>query len=221
MKFIKKFLLYLLKHLGYAFTGFAILAVPFFIVFLARIVLGDIESVVRSVLIALSFPDRFLYPGVGILLLLILFYIIGIIAVKISGKIPFLKVVFGDKNSKRLSLDDLRKLTPCVFLKSSTCPSFGWILSEMGGKINGEEEPLFDQINVYYPNTPSIVVGQVYPVRKETVIKLANPSRVIIDLLLYAIRTPENLIYLRWEHESDEEFKERVERFGLKADLLD
>lgn len=223
MKFVKKCLLCLLKHLGYAFAGLGIWAFPFILIFLARFILGDIENVARSILTTLSFPDRLIYPGVGISLLLILFYITGIIMIKTSflGKIPALGILFGDKKSKVLSLEDLRKLPPCLFLKSSTCPSPGWILSEMGGKISGEEKPLFGLVNVYYPNTPSLITGQVYPVRKETVIKIGNSSREIINLLLYAIRTPENITYMPWEDESDEEFKERAKNFGINLNILE
>ena len=68
---------------------------------------------------------------------------------------------------------------------------------------------------MYYPNVPTIVTGQVFSVRKETVMKLGNPSRDMIDILLYALRKPENLKYLPWEDETAEEFKERAARFGL------
>ena len=71
-------------------------------------------------------------------------------------------------------------------------------------------------LNIYYPNVPSIVTGQIFPVRKETVIKLGNKSREIVDLLLYSFRSPENIKYLPWEDEKDEEFKIRANRFGIK-----
>jgi len=109
----------------------------------------------------------------------------------------------------------LLNLTPCLFLFSPTRPSYGWILSEEEVELNGEKIH-YTLINVYYPNVPSIVTGQIFPVRKETVIKLGNQSREIIDLLLYASRSPENIRYLPWEEENEEEFKKRAESFGLK-----
>jgi hypothetical protein len=71
-------------------------------------------------------------------------------------------------------------------------------------------------INVYYPNVPTLITGQVFPIRKSTVIKLGNPSKEIIDLLLYAFRSPKDLIYLPWEDESTEEFEKRAQSYGLK-----
>jgi hypothetical protein len=62
---------------------------------------------------------------------------------------------------------------------------------------------------------PTIVTGQVFSVRKETVMKLGNPSRDMIDILLYALRKPEHLKYLPWEDETVEQFQERAARFGL------
>jgi hypothetical protein len=46
--------------------------------------------------------------------------------------------------------------------------------------------------------------------------KLANSSVEVINLLLYAFRSPAALEYIPWEDESKEEFKERSKFFGLK-----
>jgi hypothetical protein len=46
--------------------------------------------------------------------------------------------------------------------------------------------------------------------------KLGNPSREIIDVLLYDIRTPSYLKYLPWEDETRQQFEERANKFGLK-----
>lgn len=62
---------------------------------------------------------------------------------------------------------------------------------------------------------PTIFTGQVFPVRKDTVIRLGNPSKEIIDLLLYAIRSPESVKYLPWNGESLEDFEQRAKSFGL------
>jgi hypothetical protein len=70
-------------------------------------------------------------------------------------------------------------------------------------------------VNVYYPNVPTLVTGQVFPVRKNTIVRLGNPSKEIIDLLLYAFRSPESLIYLPWEDETPESFRARAARFGI------
>jgi len=93
--------------------------------------------------------------------------------------------------------------------------SYGWILSEEKIQLN-HESAVFTLINVYYPNVPSLVTGQVFPVRKDTVIKLGNSSKEMIDLLLYSFRSPPYLKYLPWESESKPEFEERAKHFGLK-----
>jgi hypothetical protein len=46
--------------------------------------------------------------------------------------------------------------------------------------------------------------------------KLANTSTEVINLLLYAFRSPAALQYIPWEDESKEEFEERSKLFGLK-----
>ena len=218
MKFIKNCLTSVLK---YIFAGVIIWVPLGLIIALSRFVLGDIESFVRSILVTIA-PDRFIYPGFGILLVIILCYLTGILLNKTRfgnffAKIPLLGVFFRSKKGKKLSLDDLRKLTPCLFLMSPTCISCGWILSEMDVKLNEEEKAPFGLVNVYYPNVPTLLTGQIFSERKEAVIKLGNPSMQIIDLLFYAFTTPENLIYVPWEHETDEEFAERAKGFGLNV----
>jgi hypothetical protein len=71
-------------------------------------------------------------------------------------------------------------------------------------------------VNIYYPNVPALITGQVYPVRKEAVVKLGNSSKEIIDILLYSFRTPKYLKYLPWEDETEEELEKRTRSFGLK-----
>jgi hypothetical protein len=71
-------------------------------------------------------------------------------------------------------------------------------------------------MNVYYPAVPTLVTGSILAIRKDSVIKLGNSSREVIDILLYAIRTPLSLKYLPWEDESLKEFEVRSKSFGLK-----
>lgn len=113
-----------------------------------------------------------------------------------------------------MTIDRLTNLAPCLFLLSPTCVSYGWILSEEKIKL-GDANADFNLVDVYYPNVPTIVTGQVFSVRKDTVMKLGNHSKDLIDILLYALRKPENLKYLPWEDETEEEFKTRAARFGL------
>ena len=113
-----------------------------------------------------------------------------------------------------MSLERLAHLTPCLFLYSPTCISYGWILSEE--KLSsGLKDEAFTFINVYYPNVPTLVTGQVFAARKNTVMKLANSSAEVIYVLLYAFRSPVSLKFIPWEDESPQDFESRVERFGL------
>ena len=80
-----------------------------------------------------------------------------------------------------------------------------------------KKEADFILINVYYPNFPTLVTGQIVPVRKEMVMKVGNPSREIIDLFLFAIRSPEHIQFLPWEDEIEEEFLKRAKIFGLNV----
>jgi hypothetical protein len=106
-------------------------------------------------------------------------------------------------------------MQPCLFLYSPTCISYGWILSEEKVNLSGDKAS-FPMLNVYFPNVPTLVTGQVFAARKESVMKLANSSGEIINLMLYAFRSPAAIEYLPWEGESREEFTERSRIFGLK-----
>ena len=108
-------------------------------------------------------------------------------------------------------------MAPCLFLYSPTALSYGWILSEEKVKLSNKAA-LFPIINVYYPNVPTLVTGQVFAARKDTVMKLSNSSAEVIDLLLYAFRSPAALEYIPWEDETPESFEERAKYFGLKLD---
>jgi len=79
----------------------------------------------------------------------------------------------------------------------------------------GKEEAPFRLITVYYPNVPALVTGQVYPLRKDMVIRLGNSSKEIIDLLLYSFRSPKEIRYLPWDDEAWNEFEIRAKSFGL------
>jgi hypothetical protein len=103
----------------------------------------------------------------------------------------------------------------CLFLYSPTCISFGWILAEEKVQL-GEEIADFPLICVYFPSVPALVTGSVHTIRKSGVMKLGNSSTEVINLLLYAFKSPAALKYLPWEDESQEEFKERAKIFGLK-----
>jgi len=206
-------------RLGDTLSGF-VFWLPIGIIFLVgSYIYSNLEDLGRSFLLFLL-PENLINPGFGIILWIIVFLLTGIIlkntpAGNILSRLPVLGIFFRKKGGTVITFKRLLNLTPCLFLLSPTCPSYGWIISEEIIKLN-DEKARFPLINVYYPNVPTIITGQIFPVRKETVIKLGNPSKEILDLLLYSLRSPENIIYLPWEEENEEEFKKRAEYFGLK-----
>ena len=210
MNFIK-------RQLGFLLYGVIFWLPIGVIVLVAQLILGDLDSTGRDFLM-LFVPDKYVDPGTGIVLWLVVFFLSGVL-VKATpvgdffSHVPILGM-FIRRGGEIITIDKLMNLAPCLFLFSPTCISYGWILSEEKVKLD-KESSSFNLINVYYPNVPTILTGQVYSVRKETVMKLGNPSREVIDILLYGLRRPEIIQYLPWEDEAKEEFRERAKRFGL------
>ena len=186
------------------------------LIFIIALLFSNLEEIGRKILL-LFLPEQFLYSGFGIVLGILIVYFSGIVLKltkvgRVFSKIPVLGLFFGA--GEIITIDRLLHLQPCLFLLSPTCPSYGWILSEEKVKLS-EEKAIFSLVNVYYPNVPTLVTGQVFPVRKDSVIRLGNSSKEIIDLLLYAFRSPKDLKYLPWEDESPEDFEKRAKSFGL------
>lgn len=210
MKFVK-------HQLGFFLYGF-IFWLPIAIAILVGVyIFGDLENYGHSFL-SLFIPDDHVYKGLGFVFWLVVFFLTGVLLKKTSAGnllsgIPIIGMFFR-RSGNVISIDMLINMTPCLFLLSPTCISYGWVLSEEKVKVKNERVD-FRLVNVYYANVPTIITGQVFSVRKETVMKLGNPSREIIDILLYGLRRPEYLQYLPWEDETEEEFKERAKRFGL------
>lgn len=203
---------------GYLLSGFVFWLPIWIIALVLSFVFGSIENTGRRFLI-FFLPEQAIYPGFGIIIGIIIFYLTGIILKKTAAgdffsRAPIIGMFFRRKGGETITLDRLLHLTPCLFLYSPTCPSYGWILSKEQVKLNAEKAE-FTLINVYYPNVPTLITGQIFLVREETVIMLGNQSREIIDLLLYALRSPANIHYLPWEWENEEEFKKRARRFGI------
>jgi uncharacterized membrane protein len=132
---------------------------------------------------------------------------------KILSKIPVIGLFFGQ--GEIMTIGRLSHMQACLFLQSSTCISFGWILAEEKVQV-GEDKASFPLLCVYFPSVPTLVTGSVFTIRKNGVMKLGNSSTEVINLLLYAFRSPAALRYLPWDDESPEEFKERSKIFGLK-----
>jgi len=203
---------------GYLLSGFVFWLPIWVVAFVLSFVFGSIENAGRRFL-TFFLPEQAIYPGFGIILGIIIFYLTGIVLKKTAAgdflsRVPIIGMFFRRKGGEIITFDRLLHLTPCLFLYSPTCPSYGWILSKEKVKLNAEEAE-FTLINVYYPNVPTLITGQIFPVREETVIILGNQSREIIDLLLYALRSPADIHYLPWKWENEEEFKKRAKHFGI------
>ena len=104
---------------------------------------------------------------------------------------PFRKMVYTKPERTRMAIEEL----------GTTFVKLGQILSTRADLL---------------PSVPTLVTGSLHTVRKSGVMKLGNTSTEVINLLLYAFRSPAALKYLPWEDESPEEFKERSKIFGLK-----
>jgi uncharacterized membrane protein len=186
------------------------------IVYILFLLFSGIEGVGKSFLLAVL-PDTMVHTGFGIGLFIIIVYISGIL-LKLTGirglfsRIPVVGLFFGA--GEIMTIDRLSHLCPCLFLFSPTCVSYGWILSEEKISID-EARSSLTLVNVYFPNVPTLVTGSVFPARRETIIRLGNSSKEIVDLLLYAFRSPAELKYLPWEDESVEDFEKRAKAYGL------
>ena len=209
-RFVKSQITFLLFGFGF---WFPIAVLSFVIVLLFT----NLEEIGRKTL-SVFLPERLFHSGFGIVFGILIVYFSGIVLKltkigKLFSKIPVLGLLFGA--GEIMTIERLLHMSPCIFLYSPTCLSYGWLLSEEKIRF-GEERAIFTLVNVYFPNVPTLVTGQVFAARKDTVIKIANPSTEVINLLLYAFRSPAALRYLPWDDESPEEFKERSKIFGLK-----
>ncbi len=205
------------RHATFILYGIVFWIPVALVIYIAGSLLGSAEKTGRMIL-GLAVPEKYLYFGFGIILCVLIVYFSGILLKltkvgKVLSKIPVVGLFFGQ--GEIMTIGRLGHMQPCLFLYSSTCISYGWILSEERVKMS-QKKALFPVMNVYYPNVPTLVTGQVFATRKDSVMKLANPSTEIINILLYAFRSPEALEYIPWEDESPEDFEERSKRFGLK-----
>jgi uncharacterized membrane protein len=205
------------RQFTFLIYGFVFWLPVVLVLYILFLVLSNGENIGRTILLKLL-PENFVYPGFGVILVLLIVYFSGFILKatrvgRILSKVPGLGLFFGQ--GEIITIARLMHMQPCLFLLSPTCISYGWILSEEKVQL-GEEKAGFDIISVYYPNVPTLVTGSVFAIRKDTIMKLGNSSSEVINLLLYAFRSPPFLKFLPWEGESKEEFEARSKIFGLK-----
>jgi uncharacterized membrane protein len=205
------------KQFTFLLYGFVFWLPLILVIYIGILLFGNAEKVGRMIL-GVEVPEKYLYTGLGFVLCIFIVYFSGMLLKltnvgRILHKIPVIGIFFGQ--GEIMTIGRLSSMQACLFLYSSTCISFGWILAEEKVQISGENAS-FPLLCVYFPNIPTLVTGSVFAVRKDAVMKLDNTSTEVINLLLYAFRSPAALKYHPWEDESDEEFKKRSKIFGLK-----
>ena len=205
------------KQLTFIIYGLVFWLPVTLVVYIAVLLFSNAENIGKMIL-GVAVPDKYLYSGFGIILCILIVYFSGMLLKltkvgTVLSKIPVIGLFFGQ--GEIMTINRLSHMQPCLFLYSPTSISYGWILSEEKVKLSGDDAT-FPLVNVYFANVPTFITGQVFAVRKDTVMKLANSSSEVINLLLYAFRSPAALEYIPWEDESQEEFRERSKLFGLK-----
>jgi uncharacterized membrane protein len=205
------------KQSTFILYGFVFWLPVILVIYVGALLFNNGDKVGRTIL-GVVVQDKFIFTGLGFILCVLIIYVSGVVLKQtkvgvVLSKIPFIGIFFGQ--GEIMTIGRLSHMQACLFLYSSTCISYGWILSEEKVKIS-EEAAGFPIVNVYFPNVPTLVTGQVFAARKDTVMKIGNPSTEVINLLLYAFRSPAALRYLPWDDETTEEFKARSKIFGLK-----
>ena len=189
------------------------------VIYITILLFSNADSIGKTIL-GVVVPDKYLFFGIGAILCIIIVYLSGMVLKltklgKVLSKVPMIGLFFGQ--GEIMTINRLAHMCPCLFLYSPTTISYGWILAEEKVKLS-HKDATFPIISVYFPNVPTLITGQVFAARKDTVMKLANSSTEVIDLLLYSFRSPNALEYVPWEDESIENFEERSKYFGLKLD---
>ncbi len=207
------------KHqLGNLLLGFVFWLPIGIIILIANQIYDSLDPIGQDA-VSWLLPDRGVGSGTGIVFWVLVMFVTGL-ALKSTAigafatSIPIIGTFFLRKGQETMTLDRLMHLTPCVFLYSPTCLSYGWILSEQPARATKEGSPI-SMVNVYYPNVPTLMTGQVFAARKEAVMKLGNRSREVVDILLYGLKRPEYLAFVPWDDEDPQEFQKRADHFGL------
>src|SRR3972149_12028089 len=140
------------------------------VIYIAALLFSNAEKTGRMIL-GVAVADKYLISGFGVIFCVLIVYFSGMLLKltklgKVLSKIPVVGLFFGQ--GEIMTIGRLGHMQPCLFLYSSTCISYGWVLSEEKVKLS-ENNAIFPIINVYFPNVPTIVTGQVLAARKETV----------------------------------------------------
>lgn len=205
------------KQFTFALYGFVFWFPVMLVIYIVVFLLNNAEKAGKLILGHIVI-NKGLYSVLAVILVVLIVYLSGVILKltkigDILSKIPVIGLFFG--RGEVMSLDRLGRLKPCLFMFSPTAMGYGFIFSEEKVKLGAKQAP-FLLVNVYFPGVPTLVAGSIHAVRKESVMKLGNSSREMIDVLLYNIRTPSFLEFLPWEDETQQQFEERSKLFGVK-----
>jgi uncharacterized membrane protein len=201
-------------RLGQALWRGVMIAAPIAILlWIVYFIFAMLNSVGKKAL-GLFVADRYLFFGIGFLLMALIIFLIGRIDLRLEGSnsgfrqkmrhFPLIGPLI-TSGGGALCLEELGRLTPCKFWLSDTTPHYGFIIREQ--KIRGAET----EIDVYRPNVPTIIPGDLMPLKKRFVIKLANPPAEILQKLASAgFLSADEEIPVKWDDETQESFLERI-----------
>jgi len=167
---LKSIIDFIKERLGDILSGFVFWLPISIIGLVSSILFTNLEDFGRS-LLGVFIAEEFIHPGFGAIIGILVFMLTGIILkhtpiADLLSSVPIFGIFFRKKGGKIITPQKLLNLTPCLFLFTPTCPSYGWILSEEEIRLSGENAS-FTLLNIYYPNVPSIVTGQIFRSEKK------------------------------------------------------
>ena len=152
------------RQFSFLLFGFVFWLPVAVLIFILVFLFNNLEEIGREIFL-LVLPEKLFYSGFGIVFGILLLYFSGMALKltkirKVFSRVPVLGLFFGE--GEVITIERLLHLNPCLFLLSPTCISYGWILSEEKVKLS-KEKAMFTLMNIYYPNVPTLVTGQVFP----------------------------------------------------------
>lgn len=170
-----------LKHIEFCILRGAVASIPLFLCYLAITLLYNLVDR-KAVAFLNRYVDVQMIPGLGLLLVLLILYLIGLIVGNIFGKsllkgieiiterIPVIKVIYGVGKQLSQSLDVSNeksgfKKTVLVNLNQNNMLVPGFVTGVMIDESTGEEKTL-----VFLPTAPSPTQGFVTAVSKGQII---------------------------------------------------
>ena len=145
------------RQLTFILYGFVFWLPVVLVIYIIGLLFSNAEKIGRMIL-GVAVADNFLYFGFGTILCILIVYFSGMLLKltrlgKVLSKIPVIGLFFGQ--GEIMTIGRLSHMQPCLFLYSSTCISYGWILSEEKVTLS-EDSATFPIINVYFPNVPTL-----------------------------------------------------------------